>query len=366
MSGEAGRPAVELDDAELEAQGTQAHATRNWVFLHGTAEQFARHTSRMLELEQEFLRRHPHRTWQGSGGAGSGRRDEIAALREAVRAIAAQLQALAAEPPSATPAPTGAEDPVLLLLAAVAAAPDGRMHKLELHQAARESGVDRTALAALYTAAEPLLSTEQQDRVLTDAGRVRLRAAGMRSRAASAPTAPGSWTWEQQTRPTWDPDKQRIVGGAPAGIFAVDHASGAVLPGDWWAVRDGDGPVLGFGWMDVGWGEAEILLAVEPDAQESGVGSFVLEQLEREAAARGLNYVYNTVATSHPRREEMIDWLGARGYYGLAEDPALRKRVGTRTPVPAPRPPPTGAPSADLGPGREDSGGYVAVEDHQY
>ena len=66
-----GRPARELSDEELERQGKSAHDTRNWVFLHGTAEQFATHTARMLELEQEYLRRHPKRTWQGTGGAPS-------------------------------------------------------------------------------------------------------------------------------------------------------------------------------------------------------------------------------------------------------------------------------------------------------
>jgi hypothetical protein len=48
-----GRPVEELTDEELEAQGTQAHETRNWVFLHGSAEQFTNHTARMLALEQE-------------------------------------------------------------------------------------------------------------------------------------------------------------------------------------------------------------------------------------------------------------------------------------------------------------------------
>lgn len=138
-----GRPASELTDEELEQQGTQAHTTRNWVFLHGTAEQFATHTSRMLELEQEYLRRHPKRTWQGSGGAPGG---------------------------DAGPAPV-ADDPSIALLRRLAGSPDGRMHKLEVHQAAREVGLDRAALARLYTAEPPLLTTEQQDRVITDAGR---------------------------------------------------------------------------------------------------------------------------------------------------------------------------------------------------
>ena len=57
-----GVPAHELSDADLEREGVHAHATRHWVFLHGTAEQFRTHTERMLELEQEYARRFPQRT----------------------------------------------------------------------------------------------------------------------------------------------------------------------------------------------------------------------------------------------------------------------------------------------------------------
>jgi hypothetical protein len=170
----AGRPASELSDEELEQQGKAAHDARNWVFLNGTAEQFATHTARMLELEQEYLRRHPKRTWQGSGGA-SAERSEVDVLKQALRGILVQLTALIQEPPRrygtviAEPA-----DPVLALLARVAAEPDGRMHKLEVHQAAREVGLERSALARLYTAVPPLLVTEREERVITQAGRDRL------------------------------------------------------------------------------------------------------------------------------------------------------------------------------------------------
>ena len=54
-----GRPASELSDEELETQGKQLHDSRNWVFLHGSAAQFETHTRRMLELEQEYIRRFP-------------------------------------------------------------------------------------------------------------------------------------------------------------------------------------------------------------------------------------------------------------------------------------------------------------------
>ena len=137
-----GRPASELGDEELEAQGTQAHATRNWVFLHGSAEQFSRHTRRMLELEEEYVRRFPRRTWQGSGGA-----------------------------PEAEP--TAHREPEVDFLRALDAA-GGHLHKLEAHQVARECGLERAALARLYKSDPPQLRTEGEERVLTDAGRARL------------------------------------------------------------------------------------------------------------------------------------------------------------------------------------------------
>ena len=51
-----GRPASELSDEELEQQGKHAHDTRNWVFLHGSAEQFAHHTTRMLQIGRASCR----------------------------------------------------------------------------------------------------------------------------------------------------------------------------------------------------------------------------------------------------------------------------------------------------------------------
>lgn len=135
-----GVPARELSDAELAQQGTQAHASRNWVFLHGTAEQFHTHTERMLELEQEYIRRFPMRTWQGSGSV----------------------------EPAATP-----DDPEGALLRRYVAAPEGRLHKLEAHQAAREIGIAPAVVAGLFKAQPPLLVTAGEYRQITDAGRAR-------------------------------------------------------------------------------------------------------------------------------------------------------------------------------------------------
>ncbi len=132
--GSRGVPAAELSDEDLEHQGTQVHQTRNWVFLHGTAEQFQTHTERMFELEQEYLRRHPKRTWQGTE-AGDQPGDE----RE--------------------------------YLARFEATPEGRMHKLEAHHVARELGLRPERVAALHRQDPPLLATDGDYRVLTDPGR---------------------------------------------------------------------------------------------------------------------------------------------------------------------------------------------------
>ncbi|HET8561564.1 MAG TPA: DUF6158 family protein [Marmoricola sp.] len=167
-----GRPARELSDEELEQQGKSAHDTRNWVFLHGTAEQFATHTARMLELEQEYLRRHPKRTWQGSGGAPTDE-SEAAVLRKALRGVIVQLEALL-EPPGRPDEVGGADDPATVVLRRIAEAPGGRLNKLEVHQLAREVGLDRQQLATLYNGEPALLATDKQDRVITDAGLARL------------------------------------------------------------------------------------------------------------------------------------------------------------------------------------------------
>jgi hypothetical protein len=178
-----GVPASQLSDAELEHQGSHAHATRNWVFLHGTADQFRHHTERMLELEQEYLRRHPKRTWQGTGGADGGRMDlaemdVLAQVRFLTRTYATAVETLLARMPSNEPAPApeapGSGDLARDLLRRYAAAPDGRLHKLEAHQAAREIGLAPAAVAALYKADPPLLVTAGEYRQITPAGRARI------------------------------------------------------------------------------------------------------------------------------------------------------------------------------------------------
>jgi hypothetical protein len=179
MASEQGVPAQDLSDAELERQGLQAHATRHWVFLHGTAEQFRTHTRRMLELEQEYLRRHPQRTWQGSGGSDGEAATTVARdarIRDLVQTLTAEVFSLLDDHAAGGPASGGgaAADPdegKAQLLAAFAAAPGGALHKLEAHQIARRVAPNAKLAASLYKRDPPLLRAEGDMRIITDSGR---------------------------------------------------------------------------------------------------------------------------------------------------------------------------------------------------
>jgi Family of unknown function (DUF6158) len=188
MTDRPGVPARDLSDEELERQGVHAHTMRHWVFLHGTAEQFRTHTERMLELEQEYLRRHPQRTWQGSGGdSETPSRDDR--IRDLVQTFSRAITALLDEEPAAAVAGGAPRDPQeaqVELLRRFAQAPEGRLHKLEAHQIARQLAPDSHLVARLYRQDPPLLQAERDMRVLTDAGRAWLE----RHATASGVSAP--------------------------------------------------------------------------------------------------------------------------------------------------------------------------------
>lgn len=135
-----------------------------------------------------------------------------------------------------------------------------------------------------------------------------------------------AFQWIHESPPAWDAGKARVIGAAPEGVFTVDRRAGAVLPGDWWRVEDA-GETIGYGQMDNNWGDAEVLLAVDPARQKSGVGTFILDRLEEEASARGINYLYNVVPESHPDRDGLTRWLQRRGFTASKEDGLLRRSV---------------------------------------
>jgi hypothetical protein len=178
-----GLPVSDLSDADLERQVDRAHATRNWVFLHGTTSQYRRHTERMLELEQEYLRRHPQRTWQGSvdGETPVTAEDRINQIREVLQMFQSEMGRLVNEVTELTATrPRGPGGDLTAaeaqLLNRFAGCPEGRMHKLEAHHVARELGIYPSQLALFYRQTPALLAVDGADRYLTDAGRASLAA----------------------------------------------------------------------------------------------------------------------------------------------------------------------------------------------
>jgi GNAT superfamily N-acetyltransferase len=205
-----------------------------------------------------------------------------------------------------------------------------------------------------------------------------------------------SLRWMKDDDPRWDADRERIFGGVPEGVFRSEARTvGERLASDWWRVEDGD-RVIAYGWLDDVWGDAEILLAVDESARGTGVGAFTLARLEEEAAARGVNYVVNVVRDTHPDRAAVTEWFLAHGFTGT-DDGRLRKRVGRgdigqhnagrpgagaasppgadrqaaytaerERAVGRPRVATDGEGGSDLGPGAEESGGYVDQEQHRF
>jgi len=134
----------------------------------------------------------------------------------------------------------------------------------------------------------------------------------------------------RENPPIWDADKRRIILGAAEGIFGETYghlSEGAIVPGEWWRVESG-GKTVGYGWLDAVFGNAEILLATDPAARGQGIGSFIVEHLDTEARARGLNYLYNVIQATHPSPDELKRWLEARGFSGKT-DGRLLKRATT-------------------------------------
>ncbi len=211
-------------------------------------------------------------------------------------------------------------------------------------------------------------------------------------------TRMASLRWVKDDDPRWDADRERVFASVPEGIFRAEtRTPGERLSSDWWRVQVGD-RVVGYGWLDDVWGDAEILLVVEEGTRGTGAGAFALARLEEEAAARGLNYVLNVVRDTHPDRAAVTAWFLAHGFTGT-EDGRLRKRVGDRSrdigqrqtgrpgtgrpelpdegrqavytaererALSRPRVDTGGPVGGDLGPGAEESGGYVDPEFHRF
>jgi GNAT superfamily N-acetyltransferase len=134
--------------------------------------------------------------------------------------------------------------------------------------------------------------------------------------------------WVKEDTPRWDEDKQRLFDDAALRAVGMDRpGDGTALADEWWRVLDDEGHVVGYGWLDSEWGDAQITFFVDPARRGGGIGEFVLDRLEDESRKRGLNYIYNVVPDSHPDRPWMTNWLKTHGLRESAHGD-LRRQVG--------------------------------------
>jgi GNAT superfamily N-acetyltransferase len=130
--------------------------------------------------------------------------------------------------------------------------------------------------------------------------------------------------WIHENPARWDDNKAAVLSSAP-GVYRGAQNPGGLIAGDWWRV-EADGQTVGYGWMDVTWGYAPVLLAVLPAHRKTGVGAFILDRLEDEARARGLAYLFNVIPPDLPDPEAVSSWLCAHRFESSQADGKLLRR----------------------------------------
>jgi benzoate-CoA ligase family protein len=165
----------------------------------------------------------------------------------------------------------------------------------------------------------------------------KIRRVELRAMAATLfrdPPPSREFDWVREETPRWDVAKRELFGAdelAAVGMSAPEPD--APLPNEWWRVCDAAGAVVGYGWLDTEWGDAEITFVVAPDRRGAGIGDFIVSRLEAEAAARGVNYVYNEVPASHPDAAWLTAWLVRHGFTASTGDSVLRRRIAAAAAV---------------------------------
>ena len=107
--------------------------------------------------------------------------------------------------------------------------------------------------------------------------------------------------WIREDTPRWDADKQRLFGPAEIAATALTPPGpGAPVADAWWHVTDAAGAVVGYGWLDSEWGDAEVTFLVDPARRGEGIGEFIVDPRDQSRPRVGAGLA--TRARLRPRR----------------------------------------------------------------
>lgn len=127
--------------------------------------------------------------------------------------------------------------------------------------------------------------------------------------------------WIKEEKPLWDRNKIKII-GSNIGCFVIsDIQEGDKLEGKWFKLTDKYGQIVGYGWIDIIGGEAEISVAVDKKYKGNGYGTQIINNLYTEIKKLGFDEVIAVVREENSNAEDVIRWVYKNGY--IAEWPGL-------------------------------------------
>jgi ribosomal protein S18 acetylase RimI-like enzyme len=119
--------------------------------------------------------------------------------------------------------------------------------------------------------------------------------------------------WIQEQPALWDETKQNIL-GANKGAFDIEHTQvGGELDGVWFKLIDNN-EIIGYGWIDLAYGNPEISIAVDSHKRFSGYGNTILRNLEEKALALGFSEVECIVRRKNADAINAIKWFHRNGF----------------------------------------------------
>ncbi|MEH7515107.1 GNAT family N-acetyltransferase [Gottfriedia acidiceleris] len=115
----------------------------------------------------------------------------------------------------------------------------------------------------------------------------------------------------------WDIEKEIIFGKVEEGIFEFYNLElGNELNQEWWKLVGDNEEILGFGWINYKHGDFEFSLVVNQESRGYGIGSFIVEELERIAREKNFKEVLAIIKQSNPNSLKTMKWFYEKGYTG--------------------------------------------------